>query len=195
MPDTYIRNSGLIGLSNFVFATITKDDSTGTTYGTPQKIGEAINVKVTPKVTNLTQYGDDAILDHANELQSVDLEIEVVALPLSVQAALLGHTINAGVMQRGVNDVAPYVAIGYKRKKLNGKYRYTWLYKGIFEPITDEGQTKDDKPAIKTNKLKATFIPRVSDGLFDVSADEEEPLFTQATADGWFTTVQGTVIV
>lgn len=187
---TYVKNSGLIGLDNLVFATLTKDDGTGATYDTPQKLGEAINVKVTPTIANLKVYGDDALLDSANELQSVDLEIEIVTLPLSVQAALLGHTVTTGVMHRGVNDVAPYVAVGYRRRKMNGKFRYTWLYKGVFEEITDEGQTKDDKPAVKTAKLKATFLPRSFDGLLDVSADEEETGFVSTTATDWFTTVQ-----
>lgn len=190
MTTTYVKNSGLIGLNNLVFAVLTTDDSTGATYGEVQKIGEAINVKVTPSIANIAVYGDDGLLDQANELQSVDLEMEIVVLPLAVQAALLGHTITNGVMHRGVNDVAPYVAVGYKRQKMNGKYRYTWLYKGVFEPITDEGQTKNDKPAVTTSKLKATFLPRTFDGLLDVSADEEEALFTPETATGWFTAVQ-----
>jgi phi13 family phage major tail protein len=190
MTSTYVKNSGLIGLDNLVFAVLTKDDSTGVTYGNPQKLGEAINVKVTPTVANLKVYGDDALLDSANELQSVDLELEIVTLPLAVQAALLGHTVTNGIMHRGINDVAPYVAVGYRRRKLNGKFRYTWLYKGVFEEITDEGQTKDDKPAVKTAKLKATFIPRTFDGLLDVSADEEETGFTADTATSWFTEVQ-----
>lgn len=187
--STYKRNSGLIGLDNLVFAVMTKDDSSEATYDTPQKLGEAINVKVTPKIANLSVYGDDALLDQTNELQSVELELEIVTLPLSVHAKLLGHTIVNGVMYRGTNDKAPYVAVGYRRRKLNGKFRYTWLYKGIFEEVTDEGQTKDDKPAVKTIKLKATFMLRTFDGLFDVSADEEESGFTADTATNWFTKV------
>jgi phi13 family phage major tail protein len=190
MTDTYTKNSGLIGLDNLVFAVLSKDDSTGATYTTPQKLGEAIDVKVTPSVANLSVYGDDALLDQANELQSLTLEMTIVTLPLSVQATLLGHTIATGVMHRGVNDVAPYVAVGYRRRKMNGKFRYTWLYKGVFEEITDQGQTKNDKPAVTNATLKATFLPRVFDGLLDVSADEEETGFTPEIATGWFTTVQ-----
>lgn len=190
MTSTYVKNSGLIGLDNLVFAILTKDDSTGATYDTPQKLGEAIDVKVTPTVANLSIYGDDALLDQANELQNLVLEMTIVTLPLSVQAALLGHTITTGIMHRGVNDVAPYVAVGYRRRKLNGKFRYTWLYKGVFEEVTDEGQTKDDKPAVKNATLKATFLPRAFDGMLDVSADEEETGFTSDVATSWFTAVQ-----
>lgn len=176
-----------IGLRDLYYAILTKDDSTGVAYQTPVKIAGAINAKISPKVDTQTLYADDGPSETVTSLGEIEVEFEVKDLPLTVQAALLGHTISNGVLTKDADDVAPYVALGFRSQKSNGKFRYVWLFKGRFETPEQEYKTKEDKPSFQTPKLKGTFVKRDYDGVWQVIGDEDETGFTQAST--WFNAV------
>lgn len=178
----------LIGLSNVCYALLTSDDSTAAVYGTPKNIPGAILAKVSPKVTSDVLYADDGAAETASALGEIDVEIQVKALPLTDQAALLGHTLDTdGVLYQKSTDTAPYVAFGFKSLKSNGKYRYIWLYKGKFQPVEEEYKTKEDKVTFQTPTLKGTFVKREYDEMWKATGDEDETGFTAGST--WFDTV------
>ncbi|WP_147564955.1 major tail protein [Clostridium tyrobutyricum] len=180
-----IVNSAPIGVENLVYAVLT-DEST-VTYGTPALISPAINVKINPKSNSDTLYADNRAVETVSSMGEVDVEIETQDLPLEVQAILLGHTLDATskVMSYEADDIAPYVAIGFKVKKANGKYRYVWLLKGKFSEPEEEHSTQEDKAKFQTPKLKGTFLTR-ADGKWKYTADEDSGFTGGAT---WFTKV------
>ncbi|APM39870.1 major tail protein [Clostridium kluyveri] len=118
-----VVNSAPIGVENLVYAVLT--DETTATYGTPALISPAINVKISPKSNSDTLYADNKAVETVSTLGEVEVELETQDLPLEVQAILLGHTLDAAskVMSYEADDNAPYVAVGFKVKKGNGKYR------------------------------------------------------------------------
>lgn len=183
-----VVNSALIGLKDLYYATLTKDDGTGVTYGTPVKVAPAINAKITPSVSTEVLYADDGPAETAVALGEISVELETSDLPLEIQAALLGHTLDAtaGVMTKKSTDTAPYVALGFKSQKSNGKYRFVWLLKGKFAPIEEEYKTKEDKVTYNTPKIKASFVKRSKDDVWQYIADEDSG-FTGAST--WFTSV------
>jgi phi13 family phage major tail protein len=176
-----------VGLRDLHYALLTKDDETGVTYQDPVKIAGAINAKISPKSNTETLYADDGPAETATSLGEIEVELEVKDLPLSVQAALLGHTVSNGVMIKNAGDTAPYVAMGFRSKKSNGKYRYVWLYKGKFELPEEEFATQEDKPKFQTPKIKGTFIKREYDGAWQAVGDEDETGFTAGAS--WFDAV------
>jgi phi13 family phage major tail protein len=173
-----------VGLKDLHFALLTKDDATGVTYGEPEKIAGAINAKISPKSNTETLYADDGPAETATALGEIEVEIEVKDLPLSVQAKLFGHTLENGVLTKNADDTAPYVALGFRSKKSNGKYRFVWLYKGRFELPEQEYKTGEDKPSFQTPKAKATFIKREFDNAWQAIGDEDETGFTAGAT--WF---------
>jgi len=100
-----------------------------------------------------------------------------------------------GVLIESKQDLAPTVALGFKSKKHNGKYRFVWLLKGKFELAADEYDTEADKPAPKTAKLKGTFYSRDFDGNFRFIADEDEVGIDPLIISGWFTAVPAEPVV
>jgi len=172
MPET-VKHSAAIGVEDLVYATLT-DEALGT-YGTVAPISPLINVKVTPKVSADTIYADNIAVERVTTLGDVDVEFETQDLPLEVQAALLGHTLDplGGVLKYGHDDLAPYVALGFKIKKGNGKYRYVWLLKGKFEDLAEDVTTQEDKAKFSTAKLKGSFMPRSSDKVWKYTMDED----------------------
>ncbi|MDE3838660.1 hypothetical protein C0966_04555 [Bacillus methanolicus] len=176
-----------VGLSDLYYAILTKDDSTGVAYQSPVKIAGAINAKISPKVDTQTLYADDGPSETVTSLGEIEVEFEAKDIPLSVQASLLGHTISNGILVKSVSDTAPYVALGFKSKKSNGKYRFVWIFKGRFETPEQEYKTSEDKPSFQTPKLKGTFVKRDNDGRWQIIGDEDEAGFTAGST--WFNAV------
>jgi len=171
MPE--VVNSAAISVENLVYATLT-DDALNT-YGTVTPVAPLINIKVTPASSSAVLYADGRAVERATALGEIGVEFEVQDLPLPVQAGLLGHALDplTGVMVYNVDDIAPYVALGFKIKKANGKYRHIWLLKGNFEELSEEAATQADKVAFSTPKLKGGFIVR-EDGNWKFTADDDE---------------------
>ena len=161
----------IIGVENLVYAIMTSEG----VYSAPVAIAPAIKIGIKTKVNNVTLYGDNAAQETDSMVGEITVDIETTYLSLSTQAALLGHTFDPvlGGITCSSEDVAPYVAIGFKSKKTNGKYRYAWLYKGKFEEPSEDAETMEDKIKYQTSKISATFISRV-DGEYKHKADEEE---------------------
>lgn len=178
-----------IGLDSMHFAVLKTDDKSGTTYDVVTAVPGAITAKISPKSNSATQYADDGPADTAVALGEIDVTIEVSDLPLTMQATLLGHTVDGttGVLIRKTTDVAPYVAFGFRSLKANGNYRYVWLLKGRFQVPADDYQTQEDKPAFQSMSLVGTFIRREHDMAWEASGDEDDPSFVDAAT--WFNSV------
>jgi len=100
-----------------------------------------------------------------------------------------------GVLIENKNDIAPTIALGFRSKKSNGKYRYVWLLKGKFELTADEYDTEAEKPQPKSAKLKGSFYAREFDGNFRFIADEDEVGVDLAIITAWFTAVPDEPVV
>jgi phi13 family phage major tail protein len=72
---------------------------------------------------------------------------------LASRAKLQGAKVIKGVLIENKDDIPPTIALGFKFKKNNGKYRYVWLLKGKFELATDEYDTEVEKPMAQSAKL------------------------------------------
>lgn len=178
-----------IGLKDIHIAVLTKDDNEGVTYEVPTKLERSISAKISPKTSSEKFYSDDSVEEVVNAFDSIDVEIELNQLSIASRALLQGAKVVKGVLVETKNDVAPVLALGFKSKKSNKKYRYVWLYKGSFELTEDEYATEEDKANGKTAKLKGTFYARENDGAYRLMADEDETEIDKATIDGWFTKV------
>lgn len=179
-----------IGLRDLYYAILTKDDSTGVAYQTPVLIAGAINAKISPKSNTETLYADDGPAETATSLGDITIELEAKDLTLEGQAALLGHTISGGVIVKKSTDIAPYVAIGFKSLKSNGKYRYIWLLKGKFQLPENEYKTQEDKPEFQTAKITGSFVRRDYDNAWQKIADEDHPDYVPSVGANWFTSVE-----
>jgi phi13 family phage major tail protein len=170
-----------VGLRDLHYIKLKTDNDAGVEYdyglsGTdkPVNIAGAINARISPSSNTATLYADDGPDEVATALGEIAVEIVAKDLSLDVQADLLGHTVTSGVMYRSADDVAPYVAIGFKSLKSNGKYRYVWLYKGKFDLPEQEYKTKEDTPEFQTPTITGTFVKRIYDGAWQAIVDEDD---------------------
>lgn len=180
-----------IGLKDLYYAKLVSDDSFGATYTSPTKIIGAVQANINPNASMETLFADDGPMETAASLGQISLELIAADLPLDVQAALLGHTVGGdGVMLRKASDVPPWVAIGFKSLKSNGKYRFVWLVKGKFSMPEQKHETKGDKVAFQTPTIQGAFVKRDYDDVWQKITDEDGANYTPAIGAVWFTAVE-----
>ncbi len=147
----------------------------------------AVKVKTSKKVATEIMWSDNKKSEIAESDGEVEVEIEVRGLSLSTKADIEGFPeVTDGVLDEKREGEKPYLAIGWRFLKANGKYRYVWLLKGKLSQEEEEAETKKDKPNFQTTKLKGSFIERDFDDRTKFTADEDEPTFTKAIGDNWF---------
>lgn len=150
-----------IGCDNLVYA-IMKTEDTATTAPVFDAVKPApgvISVNINPNASQETLFADDGPMETATTLGKIDVEINKAELTTENKADLLGHQIdtNGGIVY-GDSDVPPWVAIGFRTLKSNGKYRYVWLYKGKFTDPEDANETKGDSINFQTDTIKGQFV-------------------------------------
>lgn len=177
-----------VGLDMFHYAIM--DDETNETYEAPVHIPGLMMANMVPTTNTANLFADDKLWDVALSLGEVALAINVADLPTADRAALLGKTIDAnGVLVDNKDDHPPFVAVGYRRKMSNGRYRYVWLHKGKFRVPEDNAQTKGDTPTFQTPTINATFMPRDTDGQWRNVVNQGDPGVEAATLTNWFDAV------
>lgn len=180
-----------IGLEDISIAKLLTDDKSGATYGPVEKLERSVSAKITPKSNSENLYSDDSIEDVATNFSQVDVEIELNQFSIPSRAKMLGGKVVNGILIENKNDIttAPYDALIFKSKKLNGAYRYVCLYKGKWELVEDDYQTQEDKIKASTAKIKGTFMAREFDGNYRLIADSDGDGVVAADLEKWFTTV------
>lgn len=184
-----------VGLRDIHIAVLQTDDGTEVTYDAPIKLERAISAKLSPKSNSDNIYSDDAVEDIITAFEGVDVEIEVNQLSLTSRAMLQGAKVVKGVLIENKEDMPPTIALGFKSKKNNGKYRYVWLLKGKFELGSDEYDTEAEKPKAQSAKLKGKFYSRDFDGNYRFIADEDAQGIEQTIITSWFTAVPDEPVV
>lgn len=181
---TYSR----VGLRNVVFAVMedgTDLEGSAPTYGTVKASVEAIDVQISHNNADPdVQYADDVESDVLYPDPEIKMTLEVKELPLADQATMLGHTIDSkGVMVEKADPKPPYLAMGFKSKKRNGKDRYVWYLKGRAAPLEETYHTEEGKTITRqTDKVVLTFIKRTFDSHVSYKVDEDNPSFADAKA-------------
>lgn len=177
-----------IGLRDVYYAILTDDPVGGkATYEEPVRMVGAISANVNPNTSSATLFADDGPYDAATTLGEISLELNMADIDSQTQAVLLGHTFEDGILKKKGSDVPPWVAIGFRTLKSNGKYRYYWLNKGKFAAPEDDLVTKGDSIEFKTPTISGSFVKRDSDDEWERVGDEDDTAFTSSIKDKWFT--------
>ena len=182
-----IVRSRTCGCRDFYIAKITQNDATGYVAGTPVKLDE--------KWTSEKIYSDDGTEEVINSYEGTEVELEVNALAPQDRQILFGQLYENGFLVKTADDKAPEVAIGWRERKLNGKYDFKWLYAGKFaEGISEEASTKEGKLSPTTKSIKGSFYERNLDNAYEISVDESNLVKENTKAadaiKNWFSKVQ-----
>ena len=150
-----------IGLDKLYYAKITEDKDGNETYASPVQLAKAISADLSVELAEATLYADDGAAEIVKEFKSGTLSLGVDDLGGTVASDLTGSTIDSnGVVISTAEDGGDPVAIGFRAKKSNGKYRYFWLYRVKFGIPATALATKGDSITFNTPTIEGTIMRR-----------------------------------
>lgn len=150
-----------IGLDKLFYAKITEDETGDETYGTPVQLAKAMNADLSVELAEATLYADDGASEIVKEFKNGTLSLGVDDIGASVASDLTGATIDAnGVVVSASEDGGVPVAVGFRAKKSNGKYKYYWLYRVKFGIPATNLATKGDSITFSTPTIEGTILRR-----------------------------------
>lgn len=186
-----------IGCDHLVYAPMKTEDtaSAAPVYDEVQRAPGVMSININPNGSLETLFADDGPMETASTLGKIEVEIQKNELTTQNKADLLGHAIDAkGGLVYGDSDIAPWVAIGFRTLKSNGKYRYVWLYKGRFTEPEDANETKGDSINFQSDTISGQFTrlnyeytvgtKKVRPWKYEI--DQEHPTADEATISSWF---------
>lgn len=150
-----------IGLDKLFYAKITEDDNGDETYATPMQMAKAMSADLSVELAEATLYADDGAAEIVKEFKSGTLSLGVDDIGAAIASDLTGANIDAnGVVISTSEDGGDPVAVGFRAKKANGKYKYYWLYRVKFGIPATNLATKGDSITFSTPTIEGTILRR-----------------------------------
>lgn len=184
-----------IGLDMLHYSKITEDADGNESYGTPQKLAKAMSADLSVELAEATLYADDGASEIVKEFKSGTLSLGVDDIGATVASDLTGATIDKnGVVISTGEDGGDPVAVGFRAKKSNGKYKYFWLYKVKFGIPATALATKGDSITFSTPTIEGTILRRnkVDDAKkhpLKAEVTEGDTSVTEDTIANWYKSV------
>lgn len=185
-----------VGLDRLFYATITDSPTTGDeTYDTPVMLAKAMSAELSVELAEATLFADDGASEVVKEFKNGKLTLGVDNIGRDVAMALTGGKVDKkGVLISSSEDGGEPVAIGFRAKKSNGKYKYVWLYRVKFAVPSTSLATKGDSITFSTPTIEGTVMRRNKlDGQdkhpWKAEVDEGDTGVDAATITTWYTKV------
>ena len=184
-----------IGLDRLYYAKITEDDNGNETYSTPVPLAKAINADLSVELAEATLYADDGPTEIVKEFKSGTLSLGIDDIGVKAAEDLTGAKLdNNHVLISAAEDGGDPVAVGFRAKKANGKYRYFWLYKVKFSIPATNLTTKGDSITFSTPTIEGTVLRRnklAGQGKHPWKAEVKEDVTNvpASVITGWYTEV------
>mgnify|MGYP002508754385 CR=1 FL=1 len=184
-----------IGLDKLYYAKITEAENGEETYGKPSQLAKAMSADLSVELAEATLYADDGAAEIVKEFKSGKLTLGIDDIGATVASDLSGATIDAnGVIVSTSEDGGTPVAVGFRAKKSNGKYRYFWLYRVKFGIPATNLATKGDNITFSTPTIEGTILRRNKvDGKgkhpWKAEVTEGDASVTEETIVNWYNEV------
>lgn len=181
--------TGIISVEKPTWFPLSDDSGDFPTYDEPVTIGTAVSIKPSANYETNQDYGDSVVQDQFTAFGGAEVELEANGYTHKVLSALTGGKILKGGVLRSGEDIAKDGAFAYRRKKTNGKYRYTVFYKGQFLLDSDETSTQEGSKVTFTHPTwKGSFVDVPGVG-YMYSVDEDDEDVDTEMIKNWFTKV------
>ena len=177
-----------IGLDKLYYAKITEDENGNETYATPVQLAKAMNADLSVELAEATLYADDGAAEIVKEFKNGTLSLGVDDVGASVASDLTGATIDAnGVVVSTSEDGGDPVAVGFRAKKSNGKYKYYWLDRVKFgiPPICRDSITFST-PTIEGTILRRNKVDGNGKHPWKAEVTEGDSAVTADTITNWY---------
>lgn len=184
-----------IGLDSLYYAKITEDANGDETYSSPIKLAKAMTAELSVELAEATLFADDGASEIVKEFKSGTISLGIDDIGVTAAQDLTGAKIdNNHVVVSTSDDSCEPVAIGFRAKKSNGKYRYYWLYRVKFGIPGASLQTKGDSITFSTPTIEGTVMRRnkvdvLNNHPWKSEVNEDDSSVSSSTISGWFSEV------
>lgn len=184
-----------IGLDKPHYSKITKGENDVETYGTPAVLAKAISANINIKTASGDLFADDGTAESFDEFVDGTLSLNVNDLASSVLVDLLGMRIDKnGVVVSSAQDISNEVAIAFRARKANGKYRYFWLLRVKFRVPSSAFTTKSNSitfntPTIEGKIMRQNKVDSMGRNNWKQEITEGDTGVSKTTIDNWFNEV------
>jgi phi13 family phage major tail protein len=185
-----------IGLDRLHYAPITEDPATGfETFGTPVILAKAISAELSVELAEATLWADDSAAEIIKEFKGGSLTLGINDIGRKAAEVLTGAVTDSnGVLVSTSEDGGSPVAIGFRAKKSNGKFRYFWVYRVKFGIPSTSLETKGDSISFKTPSIVGTISRRNKPDTrgrhpWKAEVTEGEQGVEMTTINGWYSQV------
>lgn len=184
-----------IGLDSLYYAKITEDANGDETYSSPIKLAKAMTAELSVELAEATLFADDGASEIVKEFKSGTISLGIDDIGVTAAQDLTGAKIdNNHVVVSTSDDSCEPVAIGFRAKKSNGKYRYYWLYRVKFGIPGASLQTKGDSITFSTPTIEGTVMRRnkvdvLNNHPWKSEVNEDDTSVPTSVISGWFTEV------
>lgn len=150
------------GVSNLVYAEVTKDDNEtdgGYTTGAVKTLAPVAEIGKTTESSSEAHYYDNQPIVVINSTGSDEITCTVAGIPLDVLADITGQAYDKtlGALIEGPRETK-YFALGYKTKKTDGGEVCVWRLKGTFSIPDETHVTEDDGTDANGQEITFTGI-------------------------------------
>lgn len=184
-----------IGLDRLYYANITEDGNGVETYGVPKILAKAMSAELSVELIEAILYADDGVSEIVKEFNSGTLTLGIDDIGSIAAQDLTGSKIDSNnvVISRSEDGGSP-VAVGFRAKKANGKYRYFWLYRVIFSIPTTNLTTKGESitfssPTIEGTVFRRNKLDSENKHPWKAEVTEGDNGVAQETITNWFSSV------
>lgn len=184
-----------IGLDSLYYAKITEDTNGDETYSSPIKLAKAMTAELSVELAEATLFADDGASEIVKEFKSGTISLGIDDIGVTAAQDLTGAKIdNNHVVVSTSDDSCEPVAIGFRAKKSNGKYRYYWLYRVKFGIPGASLQTKGDSITFSTPTIEGTVMRRnkvdvLNNHPWKSEVNEDDSSVSSSTISSWFSEV------
>lgn len=184
-----------IGLDKLFYSKITENENDEETYATPVPLAKAMTAELSIELAEATLYADDGASEIVKNFQSGTLTLGIDDIGTAVAEDLTGAKIDSNKVLISVGeDGGCPVAVGFRAKKSNGKYRYFWLYRVKFGIPATNLTTKGGSIEFSTPSIEGTVTRRNKPDSQDkhpweAEISEDDTGVAIDTISGWYTQV------
>ncbi|MGL5717325.1 MAG: major tail protein [Paraclostridium sp.] len=154
------RKAMKIGVDNVVACKISDNDNKYEVISEVIALPGAMAMNVNANFSLETAFFDNGPGELAISLGVIEVTFNKSALGPKEKSWLLGlnEIEKSKEIAYSQNNVAPWIALGFRSLRSDGSYRYVWMLKGKFSLPEDNNETKADSINFQSEELTGRFV-------------------------------------
>jgi phi13 family phage major tail protein len=148
-------------MDKLFYSKITEDADGNESYGKPVSLAKAIKAELSIELAEAILYADDCASVVIKDFKSGKLTLGVDDIGVAAAQDLTGAvTDDNGVLVSVTERDGSLVAVGFRARKPDGKFRMFWLFRVKFGIPSTSLETKGDSISFQTPSVEGTVMRR-----------------------------------